>query len=685
MATNYKVDGRKLSLREYRNLVRSWKAIIPWTCARFGVAVPLGTGFALPESVRELEISEGEVSADAKSKLQPLLEQCLQLGFHSPRYYRHESLRHDVCTHFISMLHSSGEFTLRLMCSRASNVTPPVTNVLAVLLSELTDGTYFFTSDQRPKFKEPPGILTNRLIGARPLELIRSHQEKISQMAPRNPPKLVQSQESLEDVWDRYEKFSVDFQLNRGVYVRMAPEEADGQQKLTDTAQAMRESGLRHAEILVELSQLQNKKTGWGNAILLLVVSMLLFLGVGARQWSWSYVAILLPVLFIHELGHYIAMRGFRYRNLRMFFIPFFGAAVAGQHYNVPGWKKVIVSMMGPVPGIVLGVVIGGIGLFLHQPWLIKIATVALILNGINLLPVLPLDGGWICHTLIFSRHHLLDGAFRVLASVALIAGGSRSGDKVLMYLGVFMALSLPTAYRLARITTTLRQRGLASASPDDQTISPDTAVAIIDELKAGSQQTRTNKTLAQQTLQIFETLNARPPGWVATVGLLLVYVTTLGMAAVFAGVFIVGQRGDFHDVPGTGSDQPQRPLVCGGFPAWNRTEVAVPLTIIANFPRTAEAQEGFQRMTNRLPATSAARLFGNSVFVTLPAGVNGLRKQWIDELEGLSKTVFVDASNAPAILSLSCKFSTERLTKEAEEELNDYFSANLTRTLIPP
>ena len=93
--------------------------------------------------------------------------------------------------------------------------------------------------------------------------------------------------------------------------------------------------------------------------LILLLVSLGLFILAGKRQWPLDYLLILLPVLFIHEFGHYLAMKIFNYRNLRMFFIPFLGAAVSGQHFNVPGWKKTIVSLMGPVPGIILGVIIG--------------------------------------------------------------------------------------------------------------------------------------------------------------------------------------------------------------------------------------------------------------------------------------------------------------------------------------
>ena len=690
MAEYFKTDSRKITLREYWNIGRSWKALLAWSAARLGAPLQSGTGFRQPESVSELEIPESEFSPKAKEKLQLLLGQCQELGFHSPRFYLHETLRRDIRTEFISILHRSGEFTVRLMYTRAGNVNVPVEKVLAVLLSELNNGTFFFTSDQRAKIRVPTGILNNRVIGGSPLQLIQSHQEKLAQLKMRNPPRPVLSMETLDDLWDRYEKLHFEFQVRRGLYVRMTSEEIEHQQKLVETAQTMTAGGVPHADVLVELSQLQNKKAGWGNAIWIFVLSLILFVGFGSRQWSWKYVMILVPVLFIHELGHYIAMRAFNYRNLRMFFIPFFGAAVAGQHYNVPGWKKVIVSMMGPVPGIVLGAIIGGAGLVLHQPWLIRVALVALILNGINLLPVLPLDGGWIFHTMIFSRHHMLDAGFRVVAAIALICGGMYSNEKILMYLAIPMLIGIPAAYRMARISTMLRERGVPPSSQDDQTVPTETAVAIIDELKKIPSPRVTNKMMAQQTLQIFETLNARPPGWLATSGLLFAYLTSLGMAVVFAGVVTVGQRGDSSGLLANSVNRPKRSLMCGAFWSWRGEEAVAghemaPIMIVANFSNRSKAEKGFQGLTNRLPPSATATIFGDSLFLTFPGGETGLRKQWFAELQNQTKMVLADSSNNPAMFSISCRLPTEKQAKEMEDELMEYFSGNLGLSLIPP
>src|SRR5262249_4774419 len=72
MAEYYKIDGRKLTLREYCNIARSWKGLVAWIAARLGTPLPLGTAFRQPSSVRELQVTENEFSPQAKAKLQSL-------------------------------------------------------------------------------------------------------------------------------------------------------------------------------------------------------------------------------------------------------------------------------------------------------------------------------------------------------------------------------------------------------------------------------------------------------------------------------------------------------------------------------------------------------------------------------------------------------------------------------------
>ncbi len=302
-----------------------------------------------------------------------------------------------------------------------------------------------------------------------------------------------------------------------------------------------------YADVLAEIRRLQEGRTGWASAILILLVSLALFTGAsaagGQASSRFESLGILVPVLLFHEAGHYAAMRAFGYRNLRVFFIPFFGAAVSGRHYNVAGWKKAVVSLMGPVPGIFAGAILGVLGLFLDWPVLVNVGLMAVLVNGFNLLPVLPLDGGRVMNDVLFSRHYLLEGLFRVGAVLSLAGLSYWGGDPVLAFLAVLMAISLPLSFRLARAASDLRGAGLALTSPDDQTIPDDTAHAIILKLAPPLLRTPVSNTrLAEQVLQVFETLNARPPGLLVTLALLFVLVTSLLVSIVLAFVLVAGR-----------------------------------------------------------------------------------------------------------------------------------------------
>jgi Zn-dependent protease len=443
------------------------------------------------------------------------------------------------------------------------------------------------------------------------------------------------------------------------------------------------------AGVLLELDQLQNQKSSWTGMIILFAISLILFIGAGAGRWSMDYWVILLGVLFVHEMGHYLAMRAFRYRNVKMFFIPFFGAAVSGQHYNVPGWKKVVVSLMGPVPGIVLGVIIGGVGLLMHQPILVKIALVSMFLNGFNLLPVLPLDGGWTFHAILFSRHYMLDIVFRVLAALALLASRLVLHTMVLPFIGFLMLVSLPIAYRNARIAAALKQRGFPPISDDDQRIPPATARAIIAEVKKSSPQWQSNKAVAQQVLQIFETLNARPPGWGASISLLFVQGVSVAMALVFGLAFFVAQTGSLLNFIAAAAAQPKHSLDLKNSRTWGPNLAVAPdqagIIMVATFPSATQAGMKYYDLTNNLPDNMSLTYFGDSLLLAMPGNQDDLRVHWFNLLTNATKDVFVDSTNYHAAFTLYCVAPDTNTAETIVREINGYFRTLPDEMLVPP
>jgi Zn-dependent protease len=685
----YKIDNRKITLLEYWNIFPSWKVVLPWLAGRLNLNTGTGGSLRKPNSVAELAVSESEIPPLAHASLQPLIDECSKLGFSAPRYHKLDNLRGDVIVSFVSMLHSREDCALRLMHSLATGVNPPKETRFLVILSQLCDGTYFLSTNSKPQLQGPKDIVVNRLIDAPPAQVVESHQKHLAEFAKaNNRAERVFSEEKLDELSNRYERYTFEAGVKRGLYVQMTPAEINRERQVVAGARMLTaEAGQEHADVLLQISILQNSKPGWGSAATILLVSLLVFVLAGTRQFSWSYLIILVPVLFFHELGHYVAMRLFRYRNLRMFFIPFFGAAVVGQHYNVPGWKKVVVSLMGPVPGIILGAGIGGLGIVFQNILMMRIALVALILNGSNLLPVLPLDGGWVFHALLFRRNPMLEAVFRVVAAFGLAALGVIIHSEILIFLSIPMLLSVGVIYRLARTATHLRAADLPLVSEDDQNIPPETARVIITELKKGTPGTYAARSLAQQTLQIFESINARPPSWPATCGLLLVHLGSLSLAAIVCvGVMAAKHNALFGDLIAHWP-QPHRPLACTG-PPFSSLQAGLAtvkdLTIVAHFKSPADTSAACKKLRPTLPASTSLDQFGCSLFIKTTNFDQSTESALLRDVRRLAKGSFAATSNSPAVLCISALLPSEARAQELSDELAEYFNTE-PRRLVPP
>ncbi|HEX5668005.1 MAG TPA: site-2 protease family protein [Chitinophagaceae bacterium] len=131
-------------------------------------------------------------------------------------------------------------------------------------------------------------------------------------------------------------------------------------------------------------------------------------------------IAFLLAVIIIHESGHFIAMRSFGYSNVRMLFVPMFGAFVSGQPAAVDPGKKMIVLFSGPLPGIILGMISVLVYTVTHQYFFYLLALMFIFLNVFNLLPVTPMDGGQMLDVLFPSYSKWVQTLFIILSSLAL-------------------------------------------------------------------------------------------------------------------------------------------------------------------------------------------------------------------------------------------------------------------------
>ena len=684
----YDIDSTKVTHREYWWGSKSPLVLIGWIIKWLRIRLPGSSDDPNIESLQPCVVAE--LPLEVQSRFQPLTTQLAALEFHSPVYHVIEDPGTGTKIFWATLLHASGNYFARIH-NRTWSKAPKASRALSpMFFTEFADGTFLVSSAAKPDMLAPAAVQMNRMHNAPVEKLWAAHQQLVESASARKNISPVSSPEEVLAAVERHHIVVRDFHLARGVF---KPRSAAAQAQATAFAarvEEVRAQGLEHAEVLAELENLQNKKPGWGSAIWILAISFVAFIAAGAAKWNWKFTLLLLPILFFHEAGHWVAMRFCRYRNLRMFFIPLFGAAVSGQNWNVPGWKKALVSLAGPVPGIALGVVLGTVGLLMKKPLLTEAATLALFLNGFNLLPILPLDGGHVLQATLFCRNRWLDFVFRLLAIVGLLVMGIVGQMKFMPYIAIAMGLGLPVLFKLGKVTDELRKQNLPQPLPDEDHIPTATAQAIITAVKAALPKVTGAKMIATHSLSVFETLNARPPHWLATLALLGLHGGAIVLTIVFGMLLVIGKHGGIADFIGAAVRQPQHALACEAVTVW-RGEASAVLswtahdTLVATFPKRVSAQAAFAELTNQSPATSSLMLFGDSVVLTLPVGTDATREKWFDDLQTYSTNSFVVPSNSTVNVSLTFLAPTETVATNLQRELGDYFQLTGMFHLVAP
>ncbi len=216
------------------------------------------------------------------------------------------------------------------------------------------------------------------------------------------------------------------------------------------------------------------KKEESVNVWLKSIVSLALYLVLGFLIFrSFPMLLLITAIVMFHELGHFFAMKYFRYNDLGIFFIPLLGAYVSGTKREVSQKESAIILLAGPLPGIILGIVF--YLLWLNNPDLRiyyisfeEISVLLIFLNLINLLPVYPLDGGQLLNRLFLDEESWISKLF-VFLSAGLIAWAawslySASGHPfyfTLLLFPVMMLLRLQTDKKFVVVEKRIESEGI--------------------------------------------------------------------------------------------------------------------------------------------------------------------------------------------------------------------------------
>ncbi|GAA3831836.1 MULTISPECIES: site-2 protease family protein [Brevibacterium] len=329
--------------------------------------------------------------------------------------------------------------------------------------------------------------------------------------------------------------------------------------------------------------------------------------------WSWgvafAYAVLLFASVFLHELAHGVAGQ-------------FYGQKVAAIELNIWGgftrfepqvdnprdkaaMTSFVISIVGPVVNIVLALLgwwcLSAVTPY-SVPWLLLIAVTFanVALGAINLLPGIPLDGGWALQALMWR-----------------ITGSQYLGTIVASWVGRIIAIGF--------IGWSVITPLLAGQRPDPLNVAWMSLIAIMLWFSAGDAATHAKRARKMETYDLAQVIQpAIAATWDADLADTLDYANTLGHAKERTLIVVLDQKGlpyglvDRHAAAGRLAESSARIPV---------GEVARPLAGWIGVPKDITAPHLLESLTHRPKAQFCLVMDGNTLI-----GVIDLQ-EFFDEL----------------------------------------------------
>jgi Zn-dependent protease len=124
------------------------------------------------------------------------------------------------------------------------------------------------------------------------------------------------------------------------------------------------------------------------------LLTMLLAVWVYAQIWGFAFALGFVLLIFVHEMGHAVAMRKVGLKAGAPVFIPFVGAVIAMKEMPRDAYIEAVVALGGPALGTLGAIACLGIGLATGSLFWYALASTGFLINLFNMIPISPLDGG---------------------------------------------------------------------------------------------------------------------------------------------------------------------------------------------------------------------------------------------------------------------------------------------------
>jgi hypothetical protein len=245
-------------------------------------------------------------------------------------------------------------------------------------------------------------------------------------------------------------------------------------------------------------------------------------------------------VLF-RDLGRWVGARVLGYPDAELLLFPFFRKALPAEGDRTEQWRRGVVILLGPLPGLVIAFALAVAVTFAEAPGLRHAVFVVTVVNAAMLAPLSTFDGGRILDLVVFSRSRWLELVFSLLTVAALALAAWQWSSIVYGILALFGLVASRTRFRVTGAVAAVRAR--FPSLPVKPVKVPDAAGSALfhaaDALVTGATRAMMHKgdvraapVYAGLMQQIHDGAVQKPPSAVSSFLLLLAYVGGVGLAA---------------------------------------------------------------------------------------------------------------------------------------------------------
>ena len=175
-------------------------------------------------------------------------------------------------------------------------------------------------------------------------------------------------------------------------------------------------------------------------------------IGIYGYLFTWQMGIALVLFIAIHEYGHVWAMHRCGIKTRGMYFIPGFGAVAVADDRFGSARNESFIAIMGPVFGFVFFVLpCLACWYITRSDMFAAFAVVGTFVNLVNLLTIMPLDGGRMLKSIVYSKNHGLSFVLAFIVSIGTAIAAGFAGFFLFTYMAIIGFMEMFSEFGISK------------------------------------------------------------------------------------------------------------------------------------------------------------------------------------------------------------------------------------------